>query len=93
MTALRKYNHGKRNDVVLPFNKSFMTVRDMERAVGALEAIITRWHLANEKRQSIEAGALPDDTYEQLTDEFFWDVNAQINQFTTWRLEEDKKND
>jgi predicted transcriptional regulator len=83
----------KRNEVVIPFNKDRMMMRDMERAVGALEAIIVRWHAANEKRQAIGAGDLVDDTYDQLTDEFFWDVNAQINQFSTWKLEEDKKND
>jgi predicted transcriptional regulator len=83
----------KRNEVVIPFNKDRMMMRDMERAVGALEAIIVRWHAANEKRQAIGAGDLVDDTYDQLTDEFFWDVNAQINQFSTWKIEEDKKND
>ena len=93
MTERKRWLHGKRNEIVIPFNKAFMTMRDMERAVGALEAIITRWHLANEKRQAIGAGDLVDDTYDQLTDEFFWDVNAQIHQFSTWKLEEDKKND
>ena len=83
----------KRNEVLIPFKKEYMTVGDMERAVGALEAIIVRWHAVNEKRQAIGAGELVDDTYDQLTDEFFWDVNGQINQFRTWKLEEEKKND
>jgi len=83
----------KRNDVMIPFNIDQMTVNDMQRSVRALSAIIVRWHAANEKRQAIGAGDLVDDTYDQLTDEFFWDVNAQINQFSTWTLEEEKKND
>ena len=82
----------KRNDVMIPFNIDQMTVNDMQRSVRALSAIIVRWHAANEKRLAAEAGA-GDDEYDQLTDEFFWDVNAQINQFSTWKVEEEKKND
>jgi hypothetical protein len=83
----------KRNDVMIPFNIDQMTVNDMQRSVRALSAIIVRWHAVNEKRQALGSGDLVDDTYDQLTDEFFWDVNAQINQFSTWKLEEEKKND
>jgi len=83
----------KRNDVMIPFEIDQMTVKDMQRSVRALSAIIVRWHAANEKRQAIGAGDLVDDTYDQLTDEFFWDVNQQINQFSTWTLEEENKND
>ena len=83
----------KRNHVVIPFNKSSMTLGEVERVVGALEAIIVRWHEANEKRQAIGAGDLVDDTYDQLTDEFFWDVNGQIQQISTWKIEEEMKND
>lgn len=82
----------KRNDVVIPFNKENMTMGDMARAVGALEAIIVRWHAVEAKRKATEAG-MGDDEYDKLVDEFFWDVNAQINQFSTWKVEEDKKND
>ena len=85
----------KRNDVVIPFNKDRMMLKDMERAVGALEAIIVRWHAVEAKRQAeIEADQYGfSESYEEMVDEFFWDVNQQIHQFSTWKLEEDKKND
>ena len=94
MSELRRYKHGKRNEVVIPFNKDRMTFVDMSRCVSALESIIDRWHEYNEKRQAIGAGDLIDDTYDQLTDEFFWDVNQKIHQFSTYRLvEKEEKND
>ncbi len=94
MTALRKYKHGKRNDIVIPFNKDRMTFVDMSRCVSTLESIIERWHDYNEKRLAAEAGA-GDDEYDPLTDKFVWDVNQQIHQFSTYRLveKEEKKND
>lgn len=84
--------NSKRNHVVIPFNKDRMTLKDMERSVGTLEAIIVRWHEVEAKRKATEAG-MGDDEYDKLVDEFFWDVHAQINQFSTWKIEEGKKND
>ena len=81
----------KRNHVVIPFNKDRMTFQEMASAVQALEIIINRWHLVNKKRQAIGAGDLVDDTYDQLTDEFFWDVNQQINRISTHALELQKE--
>jgi len=85
----------KRNEVVIPFQKENMTMGDMARAVGALEAIIVRWHAVEAKRKAIEnvEEGWDIDEYEKLVDEFFWDVHQQINQFSTWKVEEDKKND
>ena len=83
----------KRNHVVIPFNKDRMTLKDMERSVGALEAIIVRWHAVEAKRQAeVEADGFSE-SYEEMVDEFFWDVNGQIQQISTWKLEEEKKND
>ena len=85
--------NSKRNHVVIPFNKDRMTLKDMERSVGTLEAIIVRWHEVEAKRKAEEAAKGFVEDYEKMTDEFFWDVHAQINQFSTWKLEEGKKND
>ena len=85
--------HSKRNHVVIPFNKSSMTLGDVERVVGALEAIIVRWHAVEAKRQAeVEADGFSE-SYEEMVDEFFWDVNGQIQQISTWKIEEEMKND
>ena len=83
----------QRKDIVIPFNKAKMTLGEVERAVGALEAIIVRWHAVEAKRQAeVEADGFSE-SYEEMVDEFFWDVNGQIQQISTWKVEEDKKND
>ena len=83
----------QRKDIVIPFNKSKMTLGEVERAVGALEAIIVRWHAVEAKRQAeVEADGFSE-SYEEMVDEFFWDVNGQIQQISTWKVEEEKKND
>ena len=85
--------NAKRNHVVIQFNKDRMTLKDMERSVGALEAMIVRWHAVEAKRQAeVEADGFSE-SYEEMVDEFFWDVNGQIQQISTWKLEEEKKND
>lgn len=81
----------KRNEVVIPFNKSFMTMRDMGRCVSTLETIIERWHVYEEKRVAQEAATGVVENYDEITDEFFWDVHQQIHQFSTHRLEEKKE--
>lgn len=83
----------QRKDIVIPFNKAKMTLGEVERAVGALEAIIVRWHAVEAKRQAeVEADGFSE-SYEEMVDEFFWDVNGQIQQISTWKVEEEKKND
>ena len=83
----------KRNDIVIPFNKSSMTLGEVERVVGTLEDIIVRWHEGAAKRQAeIEADGFSE-SYEEIVDEFFWYVNGQIQQISTWKVEEGKKND
>lgn len=83
----------QRKDIVIPFNKAKMTLGEVERAVGALEAIIVRWHAVEAKRQAeVEADGFSEN-YEKWVDEFFWDVNGQIQQISTWKVEEEKKND
>ena len=83
----------KRNDVVIPFNKDRMVLKDMDRAVRALESIVNRWHEVEAKRKAEEEAKGVVEDYESMTDEFFWDVGTEIIQFTTWKLEEDKNND
>lgn len=82
-----------RNDIVIPFNKSKMTLGEVERAVGALEAIIVRWQSIEDKRAAQEEATGVVEDYEEWTDEFFWDVRAQIEPFSTWKIEEEKKDD
>ena len=83
----------QRKDIVIPFNKAKMTLGEVERAVGALEAIIVRWHAVEAKRQAeVEADGFSEN-YEKWVDEFFWDVNGQIQQFSTHRLEEENNDD
>ena len=85
--------NSKRNHVVIPFKKDRMMLKDMERSVGVLKAIIVRWHEGAAKRQAeIEADGFSE-SYEEIVDEFFWYVNGQIQQISTWKVEEGKKND
>ena len=87
--------HSKRNDVHIPFNKDRMTFKEMASAVEALEIIINRWHMVNKKRlEEINRDGLSE-SYEEMTDEFFWDVNQQIHRISTHalKLQEEKGND
>ena len=83
----------QRNDIVIPFNKSKMTLGEVERAVSALEAIIVRWQSIEDKRAAQEEERGVVENYDEMTDEFFWDVRAQIEPFSTWKIEEEKKDD
>jgi hypothetical protein len=59
--------------VHIPFNKDFMTLRDMTRAVETFEIIINRWHSCNERFVKGEY---------DLAD-FFWEVDQQIHYYST----------
>ena len=92
LEQMRERNR-KRNQVIIPFNKESMSFRDMERCVKTLESIVERWHAVEAKRQAeVEADGFSEN-YEKWVDEFFWDVNGQIQQISTWKVEEEKKND
>ena len=83
--------NSKRNHVVIPFNKDRMTFQEMASAVQALAIIINRWHLVNKKRlEEIDRDGFSE-SYEEMTDEFFWDVDQQINRISTHALELQKE--
>jgi len=63
----------------------------MASAVQALEIIINRWHLVNKKRlEEIDRDGFSE-SYDEMTDEFFWDVDQQINRISTHALELQKE--
>lgn len=57
----------------LPFNKDLMTCRDIKQAVDTLEGIVNRWH--QRYNQFVES--------EYDFAEFFWEVDQQINCYST----------
>jgi len=61
------------NKIHLPFNKEFMTFRDMRQAVDTLEGIVNRWHQRNKQ--------FTKGNYDLA--EFFYEIEQQIHCFTT----------